>query len=142
MKGLVVIALLASTTCGESSPAAQSSPRVEPERPSYFAKKLECARLADVRRERDRERNSTLGTFLPAEQCYAPSIDTCIYEDNFIGRDGVVERNVIDLTTSHYFVSYASDRANPQDEAISHAHFVAERARLFSLCADNTKGKP
>ena len=99
-----------------------------PPRPDYFAKKRQCLELAIKREAREEaNRGAMAGTVdLKSEQCYVPSMDTCIYESGFfVSSVRQTSMTVEDLLTGRVL---AGGPAND-------ASYIKERERLFNLCA-------
>jgi hypothetical protein len=109
---------------------AQRTAPPHPEQVDYFAKKCECYELAAKRRAHDTEENDnrhnpnayTLG----GEQCYVPTMNTCIYESGtFVVPASKSVMAVEDLLTGQQLASGLVDVPA----------YKQERERLFSLCA-------
>jgi len=94
--------------------------------PDYFAQKRECYELSIKRSERDETKSLPGFINLKPEQCYVPTMNTCICESGMMERaTGKQLMMVEDLLTGHELVNGSPDEAR----------YKRERDRLFNLCA-------
>ena len=127
MKDLWVASLLiaiAGVGCDRARPAEK------PQQVDYFAKKRECLELATMRQTRDEQ--AAAKTNIPdfanvkREQCYVPSMNTCIYESGSLYlKTFKTSMTVEDLLTGQILAG------GPGDDPT----YKQERDRLFALCA-------
>lgn len=128
MKGFLLVSLLVAVVgagCDRQQQAAANSQPVD-----YFAKKRECYELVIKRQVRDDEASAKHNTpdvvNLRAEQCYVPTMNTCIYESGFL-----------ELKSSKSFMT-TEDLLTGRDLADGDSkdtNYKQERERLFALCA-------
>jgi hypothetical protein len=106
----------------------------KPHQVDYFAKKRECFELANQRQAREQAtaKHAASPDFragfidLLPQQCYVPSMNTCIYESGFTEvKTAKSVMTVEDLLTSEVLAGGPSDDPS----------YKQERARLFALCA-------
>jgi hypothetical protein len=126
-KALLALLLVAWLGCDQMRQRAK--PR--PQQADYFAKKRECLELSIKRQAReaaaDAKHPSIAGFIdLRSEQCYVPSMNTCIYESGFLdAKTTKSSMSIEDLLTGQVLAGgRADDRSYKQ-----------ERDRLFALCA-------
>lgn len=129
MKGILSVSLLVVAVvgagCDQQQQASSNSQPVD-----YFAKKRECYELATKRQARDDEasakRNTPDAVNVRGEQCYVPTMNTCIYESGIlIPTASKSIMTVEDLLTGHELAN-----GNAVDPT-----YKQERDRLFALCA-------
>jgi hypothetical protein len=92
----------------------------------YFAKKRECYELVEKRDRLD----GADWLFAAPQQCYVPSMNTCICE--YVPKKGPAY--VSDVLTGKVLASAVPLRSGESVESTSD-RYQRERERLFSLCA-------
>jgi len=127
MRGFLSASLLVvvAVGCDGQQQAATNSQPVD-----YFAKKRECYELVIKRQGRDDEASAKQNTpdvaHLQAEQCYVPTMNTCIYESGFLElKSSKSFMTTEDLLTGRVLADGESKDPN----------YKQERERLFALCA-------
>lgn len=128
MKGLLSASLLVSVVgagCDQQQQTTASSQPVD-----YFAKKRECYELVIKRQAHDDEASAKRSTpdvvDLHAEQCYVPTMNTCIYEYGFLE----LKSSKSFMTTEDLLTGRVLLDGESKDPT-----YKLERDRLFSLCA-------
>jgi hypothetical protein len=128
-KGILSVSLLVvavvGARCDQQQQARASSQPVD-----YFAKKRECYELVIKRQGRDDEASAKQNTpdvaHLQAEQCYVPTMNTCIYESGFLElKSSKSFMTTEDLLTGRVLADGESKDPN----------YKQARERLFALCA-------
>lgn len=126
---VAVLVVLASLGCSRERTAAQRAPS----EPSYFKEKMACA-TAGERRRASALREAPDMVLAISEQCYVPTMHTCVYEVAFITQTRTW-RFVEDLATGHKFAEYTSTGV-PDIDTPAFAEFQQVRARMKRACAD------
>jgi hypothetical protein len=125
MRSFLVLALLvvASTACDRHSSAKPTPPN------DYFAKKRECYELVEKRDEHESANHPDW--LLPAPQeCYVPSLNTCICE--YVPKKG--PSYVSDVLTGTTLL-WLGEPAKAGEPADKYERYQRARDQLFSLCA-------
>ena len=101
-----------------------------PKQVDYFAKKRECYELVIKRQARDDEASAKRSTpdvvHLQAEQCYVPTMNSCIYESGFLE----LKSSKSFMTTEDLLTGRVLADGESKDPT-----YTQERERLFALCA-------
>ena len=121
-----VLLAVAGTGCDRLKRAVE--PRLEHQ--DYFAKKCECFELATKRQSQEARADAKerIPGFVDArtEQCYVPSMNTCIYESGSEYLKTLkTQMTVDDLLTGKTLAGGPSDDPS----------YKRERDELFALCA-------
>jgi hypothetical protein len=128
MKNAPLALLLFVVAIGCDGMKQATEPR--PKEVDYFAKKRECMELAVKRQTRDEQAaaKANIPGFadVKTEQCYVPSMNTCIYESGTLYlKTFKTSMTVEDLLTGRDLAG------GPGDDPT----YKQERDRLFALCA-------
>lgn len=126
MKGFLSASLLVAVV-GLGCDRIQQATKPNPQKPDYFAKKRECYELVE---KRDRLDGSAWLLSSP-HQCYVPSLNTCICE--YVPKNG--PPYVLDVLTGNTLASDVPLLSGESEEK-SREHYMRDRDRLFSLCAE------
>ncbi len=127
-KALLLVALLA--VAGMGCDRLQKAVEPRQKQADYFAKKCECFELATKRQSQEERADAKdrIPGFVDArtEQCYVPSMNTCIYESGSLYLKTLkAQMTVDDLLTGKTLAGGPSDDPS----------YKRERYELFALCA-------